>query len=208
MRPHTRWRRGSGSSSRSWSRRPVPVRASCARSTRSDFICSMCASWRLPSAQGLPLMTICNTCTLNLLDAHAAFAEEPELAGRDQFAAGGGGPALQRTHAHQPFPLGALRGHRHRAAAATGRQSAHRADGRGLLRLPHHAPAGALRFRRFTQQHGVGAACRDSRMPADRLQRAHRMLRIPHRRPRRAGRDQADRAAHQIGEDQRRARPW
>jgi succinate dehydrogenase / fumarate reductase, cytochrome b subunit len=30
---------------------------------------------------GLPLMTICNTCTLNLLDAHAAFVDEPELAG-------------------------------------------------------------------------------------------------------------------------------
>lgn len=30
----------------------------------------------------LPLMTICNTCTLNLLDAQAAFAEDGELAGR------------------------------------------------------------------------------------------------------------------------------
>src|SRR6059058_2583200 len=29
--------------------------------------------------ENLPLMTICNTCTLNLLDAHAAFVEDPEL---------------------------------------------------------------------------------------------------------------------------------
>src|SRR6266852_854822 len=35
----------------------------------------------LAEREGLPLMTICNTCTLNLLDAHAAFVDEPELAG-------------------------------------------------------------------------------------------------------------------------------
>ena len=34
----------------------------------------------LAERAGLPLMTICNTCTLNLLDAHAAFVDEPELA--------------------------------------------------------------------------------------------------------------------------------
>ena len=34
----------------------------------------------LAERQGLPLMTICNTCTLNLLDAHAAFVSDPELA--------------------------------------------------------------------------------------------------------------------------------
>jgi succinate dehydrogenase / fumarate reductase cytochrome b subunit len=34
----------------------------------------------LAEREGLPLMTICNTCTLNLLDAHAAFVEDPELA--------------------------------------------------------------------------------------------------------------------------------
>ncbi|TMJ26410.1 MAG: heterodisulfide reductase subunit B [Alphaproteobacteria bacterium] len=33
----------------------------------------------LAEREGLPLMTICNTCTLNLLDAHAAFLEEPGL---------------------------------------------------------------------------------------------------------------------------------
>jgi succinate dehydrogenase / fumarate reductase, cytochrome b subunit len=34
----------------------------------------------LAEREGLPLMTICNTCTLNLLDAHAAFLEDPDLA--------------------------------------------------------------------------------------------------------------------------------
>src|SRR5262249_13531396 len=34
----------------------------------------------LAEREGLPLMTICNTCTLNLLDAHAAFIEDPDLA--------------------------------------------------------------------------------------------------------------------------------
>jgi succinate dehydrogenase / fumarate reductase cytochrome b subunit len=34
----------------------------------------------LAEQQGLALLTICNTCTLNVLDAHAAFVQEPELA--------------------------------------------------------------------------------------------------------------------------------
>ena len=34
----------------------------------------------LAERESLPLMTICNTCTLNLLDAQAAFAEDPDLA--------------------------------------------------------------------------------------------------------------------------------
>jgi succinate dehydrogenase cytochrome b subunit len=34
----------------------------------------------LAEREDLPLMTICNTCTLNLLDAHAAFLEDPRLA--------------------------------------------------------------------------------------------------------------------------------
>ena len=34
----------------------------------------------LAERHGLPLMTICNTCTLNLLDAHAAFVNDPKLA--------------------------------------------------------------------------------------------------------------------------------
>jgi succinate dehydrogenase cytochrome b subunit len=34
----------------------------------------------LAEREGLPLMTICNTCTLNLLDAHAAFVEDADLA--------------------------------------------------------------------------------------------------------------------------------
>jgi len=34
----------------------------------------------LAEREGLPLMTICNTCTLNLLDAQAAFLDDPDLA--------------------------------------------------------------------------------------------------------------------------------
>jgi succinate dehydrogenase / fumarate reductase, cytochrome b subunit len=34
----------------------------------------------LAERENLPLMTICNTCTLNLLDAHAVFVTEAELA--------------------------------------------------------------------------------------------------------------------------------
>jgi succinate dehydrogenase / fumarate reductase, cytochrome b subunit len=34
----------------------------------------------LAEREQLPLMTICNTCTLNLLDAHAAFVSDAELA--------------------------------------------------------------------------------------------------------------------------------
>jgi succinate dehydrogenase / fumarate reductase cytochrome b subunit len=34
----------------------------------------------LAEREGLPLMTICNTCTLNVLDAHAAFVSDPQLA--------------------------------------------------------------------------------------------------------------------------------
>ena len=34
----------------------------------------------LAEREGLPLMTICNTCTLNVLDAHAAFVDDPDLA--------------------------------------------------------------------------------------------------------------------------------
>jgi succinate dehydrogenase / fumarate reductase cytochrome b subunit len=36
----------------------------------------------LAEREGLPLMTICNTCTLNVLDAHAAFVDDPDLAAR------------------------------------------------------------------------------------------------------------------------------
>src|SRR6185312_9188530 len=34
----------------------------------------------LAESHSLPLMTICNTCTLNVLDAHAAFVSDNELA--------------------------------------------------------------------------------------------------------------------------------
>ena len=34
----------------------------------------------LAERDGLPVMTVCNTCTLNLLDAHAAFVDDTDLA--------------------------------------------------------------------------------------------------------------------------------
>ena len=34
----------------------------------------------LAEREALPLMTICNTCTLNVLDAHAAFVTDADLA--------------------------------------------------------------------------------------------------------------------------------
>ena len=113
----SRSRHGSVSSSRSWRRRPAPARASCAPSIRSASIALNVRILALAERAGLPLMTICNTCTLNLLDAHAAFVDDPELARDGQRAARRGGPALQRTHPHQPLPLGAVRGYRHRPAA-------------------------------------------------------------------------------------------
>jgi succinate dehydrogenase / fumarate reductase, cytochrome b subunit len=36
----------------------------------------------LAERENLPLMTICNTCTLNVLDAHAAFVDDSDLATR------------------------------------------------------------------------------------------------------------------------------
>ncbi len=155
----TRWRHGSVSSS------PQLEAATCtgARELRAidpvGFYALNVRILALAERAGLPLMTICNTCTLNLLDAHAAFVDDPELAAHDQLAARRGGPALQRTHPHQPLPLGALRRYRHRAAAAAGGESAHRPHRGGLLRLPHHASARALRLRRFAQQCRAGTAC-------------------------------------------------
>lgn len=36
----------------------------------------------LAERESLPVMTVCNTCTLNLLDAHAGFVNDPKLARR------------------------------------------------------------------------------------------------------------------------------
>ena len=66
----------------------------------------------LAEREGLPLMTICNTCTLNLLDAHATFVNDPELASKVNAALSDEGLKLQRANAHQPLSLGAVRGHR------------------------------------------------------------------------------------------------
>ena len=73
----------------------------------------------LAERHGLPLMTICNTCTLNVLDAHAAFVDDQELAASINAQAGRGGPALQRAHPHQPFSLGAVREYRRASGCAS-----------------------------------------------------------------------------------------
>ena len=62
----------------------------------------------LAEREQLPLMTICNTCTLNLLDAHAAFVSDEKLAANGQREAGRGRPRIQRPDQDQPFPVGAL----------------------------------------------------------------------------------------------------
>ena len=49
----------------------------------------------LAESHGLPLMTICNTCTLNVLDAHAAFVRRSRARGVGQCQARRGRPALQ-----------------------------------------------------------------------------------------------------------------
>ena len=55
----------------------------------------------LAEQQNLPLLTICNTCTLNVLDAHAAFVQEPDLA-REATAASEAGQGAGRRGAN-PF---------------------------------------------------------------------------------------------------------
>ena len=123
----------------------------------------------LAEREALPLMTICNTCTLNLLDAHAAFVDDAELAGEVNARLAEEGLRYSGRTRISHFLWVLLRGHRHRPAAATGGQSAHRADGGGVLRLPHHAAAGPLWLRQLPQQRGAGAARRGSRLPPDRL---------------------------------------
>jgi succinate dehydrogenase / fumarate reductase cytochrome b subunit len=47
----------------------------------AGFFALNCRILALAEQQGRPLMTICNTCTLNLLDAQTAFSEDSERAG-------------------------------------------------------------------------------------------------------------------------------
>ena len=58
----------------------------------------------------------------------------------------------------------------------------HRLFGRGILRLPHYAPARKIRLHRFPQQPLARTTRRIAGLQADRLFRPHRMLRLSHRR--------------------------
>lgn len=137
----------------------------------------------LAEREGLPLMTVCNTCTLNLLDAHAAFVGDPELAIKVNETLTNEGLRYSGRTRISHFSLGPIRGHRSQAATRTCDQAAQRAYSRCLLRLPHHAPAATVRLHRFAQQYRIGASRRAAGLPSDRLQRANRMLWIPYRRP-------------------------
>ena len=56
----------------------------------------------------LPLMTICNTCTLNLLDAHAAFVSDSELAQTVNARLAEEGLVYSGRTQNQPFLMGAV----------------------------------------------------------------------------------------------------
>ena len=125
----------------------------------------------LAEREDLPLMTICNTCTLNVLDAHAAFVTDEELAKsvNDRLAEEGLHYSGRTTISHFLWVLHENIGEA--SLARTGDQSADRPDGGGVLWMSHHAAAGAIRLRRLSQQHCAGAARRNPRLPAHRLQR-------------------------------------
>ena len=134
----------------------------------------------LAEREGLPLMTICNTCTLNLLDAHAAFVAEPEL-----------------------------------AAEVNARLAEEGLHYSGQTRISHflwvlYEDIGIERLRELVVNPLTGLTvaafygCHITRPPARYGFVDSRNNVLPHRRPRRAGRHQADRPAHQVGQEERR----
>ena len=163
----------------------------------------------LAEREGLPLMTICNTCTLNLLDAHAAFVNDPELASNvNARLADEGLHYSGRTRiSHFLWVL-------------------YEDIGEERLReLVVQRPLTGLTVAAFYGCHITRPPQRygfvDSRnnVALERLaeilgcqpidyQWTHRMLRLSYRRPRRARRDQADRAAHQVGQGRTAPMPW
>jgi ferredoxin len=166
----------------SWNRRPAPARVSCVRSIRSAFYTLNVRILALAESHGLPLMTICNTCTLNVLDAHAAFVTDEELAASINAASGEEGLHYSgRTRiSHFLWVLYENIGEQRLRELVVNPLTDLTV---GVLRLPHHAPAAAIRLRRFAQQHRVGETRGAAGLQADRLQRPQRMLRVPHRRP-------------------------
>ena len=154
----------------------------------------------LAERHGLPLMTICNTCTLNVLDAHAAFVDDSDLAApiNGRLADEGLRYSGRTRISHFLWVL-------------------YEDIGEARLRELVKRPLTGLTVAAFYGCHITRPPARykfvDSRNNialerlaeilgclADRLQRPHRVLRLPYRRPRRAHRDQAHRAAHSVGQ--------
>ena len=123
----------------------------------------------LAEREGLPLMTICNTCTLNLLDAHAAFVSDRSspTTVNARLAEEGLHYSGRTKISHFLWVLHEDIGEA--AAARSWWSTADRSYRRGLLWLPYHPAARPLRVCRFAQQRRAGAACRNPRLPADRL---------------------------------------
>ena len=104
----------------------------------------------LAEREQMPLMTICNTCTLNLLDAQRRSSATRSSLKR-LTRAGRGRPQIQRSEQNQSFPLGALREYRRGPPARACRQPPDRPDGGGVLRMSHHPSAAAVRLRQLPQ---------------------------------------------------------
>ena len=105
----------------------------------------------LAEREELPLMTICNTCTLNVLDAHAAFVSDKELghAVNDRLAEEGLQYSGRTRISHFLWVLHEDIGEDR--LARTRHQSLDRSDGGGILRMPHYSSAVAIRLRRLAQ---------------------------------------------------------
>ena len=116
-------------------------------------------------------MTICNTCTLNVLDAHAAFVSDAELAGTVNARL-----AEENLHYSGRTKISHFLWVLHEQIGAERLRALVTNPLTGLtvaafLWLPHHPPAGPLWICRFAQQRGDREACGNPGMSSDRLQR-------------------------------------
>ena len=105
----------------------------------------------LAEREELPLMTICNTCTLNVLDAHAAFVSDKKLglAVNEKLAEEGLQYSGRTRISHFLWVLYEDIGEARLRELITNPLSG--SDGGGILRMPHHSSAVAIRLRRFAQ---------------------------------------------------------
>ncbi len=136
----------------------------------------------LAEREQLPLMTICNTCTLNLLDAHAAFVSDEKLAQtvNEKLAEEDLKYSGRTKISHFLWVLyeniGEARLRELVVNPLTGLTVA------AFYGCHITRPPLAIRLCQLPQQRRAGTACGNSGLPAHRLQRAHGMLRLPHRR--------------------------